>query len=116
EDETASAPDHAALGGKLREMRRRAKVTLKEASARTGLPISHISTLERTSAGASMVSLMALAKCYGTPVTSLLDPPLERVERVVRSEQARRVPILGPRITIEQLAEGRTRMDCQRWT
>lgn len=115
EDGGGAPSRHSGLGQKLKEMRRGAKLTLKEVSARTGLPISLISTLERTSAGASMVSLMALANCYGAPITDLLAPPQEQAKRVVRCSQARRLPILGPLITIEQLAEGPVQMDCQRW-
>ncbi|WP_170984614.1 MerR family transcriptional regulator [Rhodoligotrophos defluvii] len=113
DDRSAPPP---ALGPKVKALRQRAGLTLKQVSARTGLPISLISTLERTSGGASMASLMALATCYGTPITDLLAPPQETVSRVVKAGRARRVPILGPLIQVEQLAEGRTKIDCQRWT
>lgn len=105
-----------ALGSKLRQTRRNAGLTLQQVHERTGLPISLVSTLERASGGASMASLMALANCYGTPITDLLAPPRELTTRVVRGASARRVPILGPLIQVEQLAEGPVAMDCQRWT
>lgn len=109
-------PPQVVLGAKLLEMRKSAGLTLKQVHERTGLPVSLISTIERTSSGASLASLMLLGDCYGAPVTDLLAPPQEGVSRVVRGGRARRVPILGPLIEVEQLAEGNVAMDCQRWT
>jgi DNA-binding transcriptional MerR regulator/mannose-6-phosphate isomerase-like protein (cupin superfamily) len=113
---TSSPVADQSLGPKLRETRRGLGLTLKQVHDRTGLPVSLISTLERTSTGASMASLMTLANCYGRPITDLLAPPRRDASRVVRASEARRVPILGPLIEVEQLAEGNLAMDCQRWT
>lgn len=110
-----AAPPPLPLGQKLKELRRRSGLTLKQVGTATGLPISLISTLERTSTGASMASLTALANCYDTLVTDLLAPVQETDTRVIRRGRGRRVGVLGPSISVEQLAEGRTEMDCQRW-
>jgi DNA-binding transcriptional MerR regulator len=94
----------SSLGLRLKELRRRTGLTLKEVHKETGLPISLISTLERTSAGASMASLMALANFYRTPITDLMSPPQQNASRVIRKN------------AVEQLAEGQIIMDPQLWT
>lgn len=103
------------LGQKLLALRRRLGLALGDVGAQTGLAPSFISSLERTSEGASIVTLKKLAQCYGTTVTALTAPPRLRERRVVRAEARRILPMLGPGITVEQLAEGPVKMDCQRW-
>jgi DNA-binding transcriptional MerR regulator/mannose-6-phosphate isomerase-like protein (cupin superfamily) len=104
------------LGPRLAILRRRHGLTLREAGARAGLAPSFISALERTSRGASIASLTKLAGCYSTTVTALTTSPRPRRRRLVRAGARRVLPMLGPGITVEQLAEGPALMDCQRWT
>ena len=110
------AAAHSHLGQTLRHLRRQRKLTLRKVSARTGLAPSFISSLERTSAGASVVSLRKLARCYGVTVTALTAAPRGVERRVVRAGERRVMPMFGPGIRVEQLADGPAVMDCQRWT
>jgi DNA-binding transcriptional MerR regulator/quercetin dioxygenase-like cupin family protein len=103
------------LGQKLHHLRQRRRLTLRDVSARTGLSPSFVNSLERTSSGASVASLKKLARCYGVTVTSLTAAPRQRERRVVRVGRRRILPMFGPGITVEQLAEGPALMDCQRW-
>ena len=108
------------IGSKLRALRKLAGKSLRQVSAETGLAASLISTLERTSLGASAASLKALAHCYGTTVTDLVMPPeaeeILEPGTVIRSEEARQLPLLGAGIKVEQLVRIHSMMDCQRWT
>ncbi len=108
------------VGARLRGLRKAAEMSLREVAVRTGLAPSFISTLERTSLGASAASLHKLAQCYGTTVTDILATaaPAEVSsghEEVVRSGEALVLPMLGPDIQVEQLAKGDLMMDCQKW-
>lgn len=106
------------LGPRLRALRRRAGLSLRQVAAATGLAPSFVSTLERTSLGASAASLRKLARCYGTTVTrlSVEDESADGAAAVVHAGEARVLPMLGPAIRVEQLARGRRMMDCQKWT
>ncbi|MGZ4031448.1 MAG: helix-turn-helix domain-containing protein [Tumebacillaceae bacterium] len=65
------------LGKKLREMRLNKKWTLNELSMRSGLSISHISSLERgTRTKPSMVVVRKLANALEVPVHHLHDESL----------------------------------------
>jgi DNA-binding transcriptional MerR regulator/quercetin dioxygenase-like cupin family protein len=103
------------LGARLRALREARRLSMRAVAAATGLPISLLSTLERTSRGASVASLHALAKCYGTTFNELTRLAGPGFEPVVRSGAGRVIPTLGRGIRVEQLAEGQRLMDCQRW-
>jgi len=104
------------LGARLRELRRGRAMSLRDVAAATGLPISLLSTLERTSRGASVASLHALARCYHTTFNELTRLTGPGFDPVVKSGAGRMIPTLGRGIRVEQLAEGQRLMDCQRWT
>jgi len=118
----AEAPPQAlnGIGPRLRVLRKKKGLSLREVGSRTGLAASFISTLERTSAGASAASIHKLATCYDTTVTELTSQPnslpSDGKTGVVRSGEARVVPMLGPNIRIEQRALRGSMMDSQKWT
>lgn len=60
------------VGARLRACRAAAGLSLREASARTGLSSSFLSGLERGTTGASVAALVRLATAYGTTVGVLL--------------------------------------------
>jgi DNA-binding transcriptional MerR regulator len=108
--------DSRVLGVRFRLARQKAKMSLREAAEVSGLPISFISTFERTSQGATVASLQALASCYGTTVTELSRTGARRSGRqVVRHGKERVAPSFGPGISILQLAESLLLLDCQKW-
>lgn len=104
------------LGRRLHAIRTRKGLTLREVSHRTGLAPSSINSIEHGVGQASVVSLTQLARCYDTTVSALTVARGRRTGKVIRAGQYRVLPMLGEGIKIEQLAEGRWAMDCQRFT
>lgn len=115
----AEGPDESGqneMGSRFRLARRKAGLSLREAGELTGLPVSFISTFERTSQGATVASMQALALCYGTTVTDLSQPSRRKRRReVVRRGEERRIAGFGKNIRILQLAESLSLLDCQKW-
>lgn len=106
------------LGQRFRAARRNKGISLKVAAQTTSLPVSYISTFERTGRGATVASLKKLANCYDTSLTALsgLAPqPSGCGGEVVRSGEAAAAPSFGSGITILQLANELPSLDCQKW-
>ncbi|WP_028231934.1 MerR family transcriptional regulator [Paraburkholderia mimosarum] len=104
------------LGSRFRLARNKAGMSLRGAAEASGLPVSFISTFERTSQGATVASMQALALCYGTTVTDLSRPSSRGPHRdVVRRGSERSVAGFGKNIRILQLAESLDLLDCQKW-
>lgn len=116
EREPPAATGGWSLGARLKELRQAKAMSLRDVASATALPISLLSTLERTSRGASVASLHALATCYGTTFNELTRLTGPGFDPVVRAGEGRLIPTLGRGIRVEQLAEGQRLMDCQRWT
>lgn len=104
------------LGRRLQALRSRRRLTLREVSQRTGLAVSFINSTEHGVGRPSVASLTKLARCYGTTVSALTASRAQRGRKVIRAGKYRMLPMLGEGIKIEQLAEGRCAMDCQRFT
>lgn len=104
------------LGFELRRLRQEKKLTISALADKVGVSPSIISTLERTSRGASVPLLRTIAGMLGVTVTQLTASPDEIVEAVVRSGEGRLLPFLGKGIRIRELASGPRMMDCQEWT
>ncbi|ADP14351.1 MerR family regulatory family protein 2 [Achromobacter xylosoxidans A8] len=110
--------DAVALGLRFRAARRHADLSLKEASDETSLPVSFISTFERTGRGATVASLKLLATCYGTSLTALSEAspkPSRNAAEVVRRGHEAQAPSFGAGIQILQLATSLPSLDCQKW-
>lgn len=103
-------PALAVLGDRLRQLRTRARKTLKEVAAATRLSVSFISQLERGESGASVSSLHRLAEFYGVTVREIFGADLEGSSFLVRKEE-KQVIDWGNGVRIEELAVGRTTMD-----
>ena len=105
------------FGRRLLELRLKAGLSLREVARRTKLSYSFISTVERSSSGASMSTLKKLAQCYGTSVTTILSDGAERPKknRVVRLGTIRPTQFLGPKVRVERLTDFPVKLDCERW-
>lgn len=103
------------LGYEIRRLRKEQKLTISALAAKVDVSPSVISMLERTSRGASVPLLRAVAEALGVTVTQLTASPDEIVEAVVRKGQGRLLPHLGNGIRIRELASGPRMMDCQEW-
>ncbi|MFN2483780.1 MAG: cupin domain-containing protein [Candidatus Limnocylindria bacterium] len=101
----------AAQGSRLRELRTRRGMSLREAATASGLSASFISALERGASGSSVAGLQRLTSAYGATLLDLFgDAPGGRVTR----RRSRRVlEVVGSGTRIEQLASGRTLMEPQ---
>ncbi len=118
-----SAADKAAAlsgstGDRLRALRREAGLSVRTVAERTGLPASFISTVERTSRGASVASLQKLANCYDLSVLELMRAPDAATvadDGVVRAADARIMPMFGQGVTLHQLTENATLLSGQKW-
>ncbi len=105
-----------AVGRALQALRLRRRLTLRQVRDKTGLALSFISSVEHAVGRPSLASLTKLARCYGTTVSALTAGRARRVGKVIRAGHYRVLPMLGDGVKIEQLAEGRCAMDCQRFT
>lgn len=111
----AAAPN--SVGAKLRALRQARKLTIREVASQTGIRQSVLASFERTSLGVQIPEAKTLASLYGVTLTSLMATPLtdENKEVIAASEGGQVLPTLGKGLRIEQLANGRDMMDCQRW-
>ncbi|WP_260618624.1 helix-turn-helix domain-containing protein [Streptomyces sp. WAC07149] len=88
---TAAAPEEAladelpAVAPQLRELRRRAGLTLEAAAARARLSPAHLSRLETGRRQPSLPLLLGLARTYGTTVSELLGETLAVADPIVRA-------------------------------
>ena len=101
------------IGEKLRELRLRQRLKLKDVAERAGLSIGFLSLLERSQTNASIATLQKLAKLYDTTFLSFFgdsEPP----SKVVRAAE-RKVLEAQPGTHIELLALGHTMMETQLW-
>jgi transcriptional regulator with XRE-family HTH domain len=106
------------IGARLRALRLKAGLTLRDVEKKTGLAFSFISGVERYSSGASLTSLKKLATCYGATVTELLVGKVRSGKRgiLIRSGKGRVAPIMGPGVFAEQRNHFVEHLDCQIWT
>ncbi|MFI9611529.1 helix-turn-helix domain-containing protein [Streptomyces sp. NPDC052023] len=74
-----------AVAPQLRELRRRASLTLEAAARSAGLSPAHLSRLETGQRQPSLPMLLALARIYGTTVSELLGETVADRDAVVRA-------------------------------
>jgi DNA-binding transcriptional MerR regulator len=107
-----TAHDRRIDGRPLRRLRQSRGFSLREASERTGLSVSFLSSLERGVTGASIATLQRLTAAYGATITQVFGAPAGR-ERLVR---AGRHPVLrlgDASVRIEQLSRGAEQLEPQ---
>jgi DNA-binding transcriptional MerR regulator len=73
-------------GKRLRHLRVKSRMMLREVSEATGLSISFISSLERGTSGASVASLRLLAEAYGVTMRELFGTDLRQNTSLVRQK------------------------------
>ncbi|WP_328393471.1 XRE family transcriptional regulator [Streptomyces sp. NBC_00390] len=97
---TAPAEGLPHVAPRLRDLRRRRRLTLEAAARRAGLSPAHLSRLETGQRQPSLPMMLALARIYGTTVGDLLgELPPER-EAVIRA--GRREPAASDGWTYQQ--------------
>ncbi|GAA5025269.1 XRE family transcriptional regulator [Streptomyces siamensis] len=89
------AAELPAVAPQLRELRRRAALTLETASRAAGLSPAHLSRLETGQRQPSLPMLLALARVYGTTVSELLGETVAERHAIVRAADMEPTPAGG---------------------
>ncbi|PBC60016.1 XRE family transcriptional regulator [Streptomyces sp. Tue6028] len=89
------AAELPAVAPQLRELRRRAALTLEAASRAAGLSPAHLSRLETGQRQPSLPMLLALARVYGTTVSELLGETVAERHAIVRAADMEPTPAGG---------------------
>lgn len=97
--------DESKIGGRIRRLRKKHGVSLRQLATLTGLSPSYVSSLERSLSNPSIASLQKLAAALGTNVPTLLgerqDP---KASPLVRPADRRILKMEVPGVTFENLA------------
>ena len=96
EHEATADEPASRLGQEIRRLRTQRKMTISALASKVSVSASVLSTLERTSRGASVPLLRAIAEALGVTVTQLTASPVEIVKAVVRSGEGRQEWTLVP--------------------
>ena len=97
-------------GPKLRDLRLKRGLHLRDAARLSGLSASHVSAIERGVANPSVAALQRVTQAYGTTLAELLGG--RATQRVVRASE-RTTTQLGDGVRIEQLAVGTSLLEPQ---
>jgi len=104
------------IGMKLRQLRKKAGLTLETVARSTGTTVSVLSTFERTSQGISLTALHNVAQYLGTTIATLSGQGKSRQgASLVRDGQWTTWPTTASGVTIRVLAEGNNQMECHRF-
>jgi DNA-binding transcriptional MerR regulator/mannose-6-phosphate isomerase-like protein (cupin superfamily) len=104
------------VGAKLRYLRREAGKTLEKVSAETGIPVSMLSTFERTSQGLSFKALHELVASFGTTLAALSGQEDRSAgESLIRNGEWSTWPPSSSGVTVQILSEGKNQMECHRF-
>jgi DNA-binding transcriptional MerR regulator/quercetin dioxygenase-like cupin family protein len=112
---TRSARKQQHYSRQLRELRVKHKLSLREASVRTGLSPSFISLIERGLANPSVAVLQKLTAGYGTSIAELLDRPTRPSRKLIRPID-RQVLEGTAGVKLEQLTFGERLMEVHVFT
>ncbi len=111
---STSAHDRRIDGRPLRRLRQELGLSLREASERTGLSVSFLSSLERGASGASIATLQRLTAAYGTTLNRVFGAPAAPGgARLVPAGQGLVLRLGEPSVRIEQLARHATHLEPQ---
>ncbi len=101
-------------GRLLRALRKRQRMSLRQAAERSSLSVSFISSVERGASGASVATLQRLTAAYGTTLAGLFgDPAVGSPDRLVSAGDRPVLRLGGESVRIEQLARGTTSLEPQ---
>src|ERR1700687_2474282 len=98
-----------AIGGHLRQLRMKRKLSLAQVARAAGISVGFLSALERSQMSASVGTLRKLARFYKTNILNFFDGT-EASSLQVRPE-ARKILEAGPGVRMELLAWGNTVME-----
>ena len=99
-------------GTLLRALRRERGMSLRDASRRSGLSVSFLSSVERGETGASVATLTRLTQAYRVTMLDLFKPGAGAGRRV-RPDERPVLELEGAGVRIEQLARGTSSLEPQ---
>jgi DNA-binding transcriptional MerR regulator/quercetin dioxygenase-like cupin family protein len=109
-----TAHDRRIDGRPLRRLRQEHRLSLRQASERTGLSVSFLSALERGMTGASIATLQRVTAAYGTTIHGLFGVPgASAGGRLVRASRRPVLRLGDSPVRIEQLARDATQLEPQ---
>jgi transcriptional regulator with XRE-family HTH domain len=85
----------ASLGARLRDLRRRRRITVRDVAEACELTESFISQVERDSVNPSIASLLRITAALGVHIADLFQQPNKPNGRVVRASQRSRLTYPG---------------------
>jgi DNA-binding transcriptional MerR regulator/mannose-6-phosphate isomerase-like protein (cupin superfamily) len=100
---------------RLRELRLKRGMSLRQASVKTGLSASFISLIERGLANSSMAVLQKLTASYGTSIADLLSGARQASQKLIRPSD-RQVSGAVAGVKLEQLTFGQRLMEVHLFT
>jgi DNA-binding transcriptional MerR regulator len=103
-------------GPRLRVLRQRKGLTLREVAAKTGLSPSFLSTFERGLTGISVAHLQKLMSVCGTNMVDLFSEPGQERRKMILPGQRPGLTLNDGAVLIEDLAVGPRQMEIQIWT
>lgn len=116
EPEREDAVDHedsAALGARVRELRSRQRMSLRELSRRIGVSPSALSAFERGVSTPSIGRITQIAHALGTTTPDLLGMTVGGNGSVVRADRRTTLPLGAPGVVIENLYDASTVLQSQ---
>ncbi|MBL0371746.1 MerR family transcriptional regulator [Rhizobium sp. KVB221] len=112
----AKSQPNSDIGRKLRYLRREAGKTLEKVSLETGIPVSMLSTFERTSQGLSFKALHELVASFGTTLAVLSGQEDRHAgESLIRNGAWSNWPATSSGVAVQILSEGKNQMECHRF-
>ncbi|MDB5522957.1 MAG: MerR family transcriptional regulator [Rhizobium sp.] len=112
----ANVPQQSDIGRKIRHLRREAGKTLGTVATETGIPVSMLSTFERTSQGLSFKALHELVAFFGSTLAVLSGQEDRNTgESLIRNGQWSNWPPSSSGVTVQILSEGKNQMECHRF-
>ncbi len=104
------------LGSRVRALREKQGLTLREVADRTGLSTSFLSSFERDLTGISVANLQRVIGVCGSSLIDIFAEPRAEVLKLVRPGERPRLALGDGSILIEDLAVVPRQMEIQQWT
>ncbi len=104
------------LGARIRAIRLKQGLTLREVAHKTGLSPSFLSSFERGITGISVANLQQLMAVYGSSLIDIFAEPYQEQKKLVRPSERPRLALNNGAVTIEDLAVVPRRIEVQLWT
>lgn len=113
---TEPAGTASRLGPRIRAIRLKHGLTLREVAHRIGLSPSFLSSFERGITGISVANLQQLMAVYGSSLIDIFAEPHREQKKLVRPGERPRLALNGGAVAIEDLAVVPRRIEVQLWT